>query len=214
MPEDRFLEASEAVLHALDRLWLNDSGVSDATAISIREALASKLASSWVWRRLTAHQSTGIDTRLAGPVAAMFMGRHIMGSGPRCYVSPTQAAHADQVLPILSRLVEHAAGSAFVAFAFLDLLKARPSLEQLKYLVPVVEAWWRVQGANSEFWNDSGIARRLVDWIHRALLDATSIALAETRELTAVVDVLVRSGSPMGRVLEERVSARRGSGGD
>lgn len=210
LPEERFLDAAEAVLHALDQLWLNGGVVSDSTAVSIREALAQRLVGTWPWRHLVSERSAGTGIHVAGAVAAMFMGQHEMGRGPRCYVLPPGAARADLLLPMLTQLTEQAAGSTFVAIAFLGLLEVEPHASRLMFMARAVAAWWRVQGANAEFWIDHGIGRRLCDWIDMAVLGApVSQTVLDSAELTAIVDILVQCGTPLARALEERLAARR-----
>jgi hypothetical protein len=215
LPEERFLDAAEAVLHALDHLWLNGGVVSDSTAVSIREALARRLVATRSWRRLASERSVGTEIHLAGAVAAMFMGQNDMGRGPRCYVLLPGAARADLLLPMLTQLAEQAAGSTFVAIAFLGLLEVEPHANRLMFMARAVAAWWQVQGANAEFWIDHGIGRRLCDWIDKAVLGApVSPALLDGAELTAIVDILVQCGTPLARAIEERIDARpKGCGG-
>jgi hypothetical protein len=210
LPEERFLDAAEAVLHALDQLWLNGGVVSDTTAVSIRVALAQRLSTTWSWRCLASERSPGTGIHIAGTVAAMFMGQHNIGRGPNCYVLPPGAPRADLLLPMLTQLTEQAAGSTFVAVAFLGLLEVEPHVNRLMFMARAVAAWWLVQGANAEFWIDHGIGRRLCDWIDKAVLDASvSPIVAESAELTAIVDILVQCGTPLARALEERLAARR-----
>jgi hypothetical protein len=111
---------------------------------------------------------------------------------------------------MLTQLTEQAAGSTFVAVAFLGLLEVEPHVNRLMFMARAVAAWWLVQGANAEFWIDHGIGRRLCDWIDKAVLDASvSPIVAESAELTAIVDILVQCGTPLARALEERLAARR-----
>jgi hypothetical protein len=210
LPEERFLDAAEAVLHELDRLWLNGGGVLDSMAVSVRETLAQRLAMTWAWRHLASEPSSGIEIHVAGAIAAMFMGQHEIGRGPRCYVLPPGVARVDLLLPMLTHLAEQAAGSTFVAIAFLGLLEVEPHMNRLMFMARAVAVWWRVQGANAEFWIDHGIGRRLCDWIDKAVLDAPVLpTVLDTSELTAIVDILVQSGTPLARALEERLVARR-----
>jgi hypothetical protein len=210
LPEERFLDALEAVLHELDRLWLDGKVVSDSRALSIREALAKRLVATREWRRLVSERSSGTGIHVAGAVAAMFMGQHAMGRGPRCYVLPPGAARADLLLPMLTSLAEQAAGSMFVAIAFLGLLEVEPHADRLMFMARAVAAWSRVHGANAEFWIDHGIGQRLCDWIDKALLAVSvSPTVLDSAELTAIVDILTQSGTPLARALEERVADRR-----
>lgn len=210
LPEERFLDAAEAVLHALDRLWLNGGVVSDSMAVSIREELLARLVATRSWLRLAPKRSSSTEIHLAGAVAAMFMGQHEMGSGPRCYVRPAGAIGADLLLPMLTQLAEQAAGSTFVALAFLGLLEVDPHADRLTFLSRAVAAWWRVQGANAEVWIDQGIGRRVCDWIDKAVLGAdVSPTVLDSAELTTIVDILVQCGTPLARALEERLAARR-----
>ena len=210
LPEERFLDAAEAVLHALDQLWLDGGVVSDSTAVSIREALAQRLVATRSWRRLASERSAGADIYLAGAIAAMFMGQNDMGRGPRCYLLPPGFARADLLLPTLVQLAEQAAGSTFVAIAFLGLMEVEPHANRLMLMARAVAAWWRVQSANAEFWINHGIGRRLCDWIDKAVLGApVSPTVLDSAELTAIVDILVQCGTPLARALEERLAARR-----
>ncbi len=210
LPEDRFLDAAEAVLHALDELWLGGGAVSDSTAVSIREALTLRLVATSSWKRLVSRRSARIEIPVAGAVAAMFMGQREIGRGPRCYVRPPGAVRTDLLLPMLTQLAEQAAGSTFVAVAFLGLLEVEPQTHRLMFMARAVAAWWRVQGANAEFWIDHGIGRRVCDWIDKAALDVrVSPTVLDSVELTAIVDILVQCGTPLARALEERLAARR-----
>ncbi|MFS2026578.1 hypothetical protein [Massilia sp. CT11-137] len=209
LPEERFLDAVEAVLHALDPLWLNDAVVADSTAVSIREKLVQLLVATRAWRRLAHKRSSSTEIHLAGAVAAMFIGQHNIGRGPRCYVHLLGAARTASLLPLLTQLTEQAAGSMFVAFAFLGLLEVEPHPDRLMFMARAVVAWWRVQGANAEFWIDHGIAQRLCNWIDKAVLDGpVSPTVLDRPELKAIVDILAQCGTPLARVLEERLAAR------
>lgn len=213
LPEERFLDAAEAVLHELDQLWLNGGVVSDSTAVSIREALVQLLVKTWSWRHLTSQLSTGIGIHVAGTVAAMFMGQHHMGRGPRCYVLPPGVGRADLLLPMLTQLAEQAAGATFVAIAFLGLLEVEPQANRLMFMARAVAAWWRVQGANAEFWIDHGIGRRVCDFVDKAVLGTpVSPTVLDSAELTGIVDILVQCGTPLARTLEERLADRRNTG--
>lgn len=210
LPEERFLDAVEAILHALDRLWLNDGLVPDRVAVSIREDLAQRLTASRSWRRLASERSVGIEIHLAGAVAALFMGRHQMGQGFRCYVLPAGAARADLVLPMLAQLAEQAAGSTFVAIALLELLEVEPHANRLIFMARAMTAWWRVQGANAEFWIEHGIGQRICSWIDKAVVGTpVTLTVLDSAELTAIIDTLVQCGTPLARALEERLAARR-----
>src|SRR4029077_6937268 len=124
------------------------------------------------------------------------------GRGLRCYVGPPGGARADLLLPMLTRLAEQAAGSTFVAIALLGLMNVAPHAKQLMFMARAVAAWWRVEGANAEFWIDHGIGRRLCDWINKAVLGApVSPTVLESAELTAIVDTLVQCGTPLASAL-------------
>lgn len=214
LPEERFLNATEAVLHELDQLWLAGGAVSDSCAASIREALAKMLVATWSWRRLASKRSSSTSMDLAGAVAALFMGQHDFGRGPRCYVLPPGASRAYVLLPLLTQLTEHAAGSTFVAMAFLELLEVEPHTNQLAFMAQAVAAWWRVQDANTEFWIDHGIGRRLCNWLDKAVLgESSSPAALDSAELIGIMDVLAQCGTPLVSGLEGRLAERRKAGG-
>lgn len=210
LPEERFLDAAEAVLHKLDQLWLNGGRVTDSSAISIREALVKRLVDTKAWRRLMSERSSGIEIHLAGAVAATFMGQHEMGRGPRCYLLPHGSVRADLLLPMLTLLTEQVAGSTFVAIAFLELLEVEPHANRLTFMFRAVVAWWRIRHANAEFWIDHGIGRRVCDWIDVAMLRTPVLpAVLDSAELTTTVDILVQCGMPLAKSVEGRLTARR-----
>jgi hypothetical protein len=207
LPEERFLDAAEAVLHALDRLWLNGSTVSDSAAILTREVLIQQLRATTSWHRLASERSAKIEIHLGGAVAAMFMGQHHMGDGPRCYVLPRGDYHVDTVLPILMPLVEEAAASTYVAVAFIELLEIEPRASRLTFLARAVFAWWSMQGPDSEFWIDHGLGQRTCAWIEKAIFGApVSPEVFGSVELVATIDVLVQCGTPLARRLEDRLA--------
>lgn len=215
LPEERFFDAMEAVLHALDQAWLTGESVSDGAAVSVHEALAQRLVSTQSWRRLTRKCSTGIEIHLGGAVAAVFLAQHLIGKGPRCYVPPTEASRVDSLLPTLTQLAELASGSTFVAIALLGLLEIDPHESRLLFIARAARAWWGAHGANSEFWIDYGIGRRLCEWIDKAVLDKAELsALLLSTDLTAVTDILIRCGTPLARGLEERLASRRAAAGE
>lgn len=213
LPEERLFDAMEAVLHRLDRLWLADGVVSDNTAVMIREELVQRLIATRSWRRMEADRAVGLEKHLAGAVAAMFMGQHHLGLGPRCYVLPSGIVRGGLILPMLTQLTERAAGSTFVAIAYLSLLEVEPHVDHLVFMSRAVAAWWRSQGTNTEFWIDYGIGPRVCEWIGRAVFDEpVSPTVLDSSDLTVVVDTLVQCGTPLARTLEERLASYRREG--
>lgn len=210
LPQDRFLDATTAVLHELDRLWLDDGLVSGPLVLLVRETLASRIREFWAWKRLTSARSTGAEIHLTGAVAALFMGHYEIGKGPRCYVLPPGAEGADALLPMLTRLSVEAAPSTFVALAMLGLLEVDPQVHRLSFLAEVVGAWWKAWGVNTEFWNDFGIGRRVCAWVDKAILSApVPQGVMDSAELASIVDTLVNTGTPLARILDKKISARR-----
>jgi hypothetical protein len=210
LADERFFDAAAVALHELDRQWLGDGRVADATALAIRAALAKRMLATAAWERLASGPSTGAEIHLSGAISAMFCAEYEMGRGPRCYLLPPGADRAYLLLPTLESIAVQAAGSTFVALAFMALIEVRPEPAHLAVVARVMTSWWQVRGADSEFWNDYGIGRRIMDWIAKGVVGATNPPL-DSVDLTAVVDILVRCGTPLARALEERIAARRGA---
>lgn len=207
--EERFLDAAEAILHALDPLWLSKQMVSDDLAVMVRQLLVERLVATRYWHRLAAQRSDGIEVHLGGAIAAMFLGHHDIGVGPHCYLLPPGTNRAYLALPLLTQLTEQAAGSAFVAIAFLQLLKVQPHEGQLPFLVRAVKAWWHRYGASAEFWADRGISKRLSDWIKAAVQNSPApSAMISNNDLAAIVDMLAQCGTPLASALEELLATR------
>lgn len=210
LPEERFFDATESVLHEIDRLWLNDDLVSDETVLMVREALAARVKESWPWQRLVSDCSTGVEIHLAGAIAALFMGQYEPGKGPLCYVLGPGALRADVLLPMLSQMAVEAAGSFFVAEAVLRLIEVEPSAHRLSFMAMLVAAWWRAHGASPAFWIDHSFGRRTCDWIDKAVLGkSVSRDVLDGTELTLIVDILLQCGTPLARALDERLAVVR-----
>ncbi|WP_432735562.1 hypothetical protein [Ralstonia solanacearum] len=210
LPEERFFDATEAVLQEIDRLWLNDGLVSDETVLMVRGTLAARVKECWPWQRLTSERSTGVEIHLAGAIAAMFMGQYEPGMGPRCYLLGPGAIRADLLLPMLSQLAVEAAGSFFVAEAVLRVLEVEPFAHRLSFMATLVAAWWRAHGASPAFWLDHSFGKRTCDWIEAAVLEKpVSRDVLEGAELTLIVDVLLQCGTPLARALDERLAVVR-----
>jgi len=212
LPEERFLNALEPTLHAVDQLWLASRVLPDAAALSLRSVLLPRLTATRAWRRLEGDSSVGIEIQLGGAVAAMFMGQNLIGQGPRCYVPLSETARAYQLMPLLTPLVEQAGGSLFVAMAFLNLLALDPHVDRLAPLSRAVKSWWNAQGPNNVFWVDHGIGRRVCQWIDAAIVAGSVQRLVlDGPDLTGILDVLTRCGTPLVKTLEDRIEAIRGS---
>nr|WP_297384458.1 hypothetical protein [uncultured Roseateles sp.] len=211
LPNERFFDATEAVMFELDRHWLDSGRVLDETVLLIRGALVKRLIATRAWHYLVAERSSRTEIHLAGALAAMFMAAHELARGPQCYVLPPGAARAAVLLPMLTELAQRAARSTFVALAFLGLLEVEPHASRLPFLARAVAAWWSAQDANDEFWCSHGVGARVCAWIDKAVLqgDAAADELAGS-DLTTMMDTLLRCGIPAAKALDERIAARRG----
>lgn len=209
LPERQFLMAAGPTLRALDQLWLGDHAITDQAAVALREVIIQRIQTTWDWRRLTGEFSTGITTDAAEAVATMFMNNYGLGR-LNCYVLPPGMPRVDSCLPLLANAAEQAAGSTFVALAVLNLLEVEPHPTRLAVLSRLVTGWWATCGANSVFWVNHGIAKRVCDWVVKGVLNAgAGRAVLESAELTSIIDVMLRCGGPTARALDERITAKR-----
>lgn len=209
LPDERFFDATGAALRKVDVLWLDHAAMSARTVVAIREQLAKRLVATRAWTRLASRPSTSTEIHLAGALAAFFLARHDWGRGPKCYVPSERAPETDPLLPLLTELAEQAAGSTFVALAFINLIDLVPRTGLVAFLARAVYAWWHKHGANSEFWIDHGIGTRACDWIDKVLdqikgSDAAHVA----SNVTAMMDTFVRCGIPAAAALEARVATK------
>ena len=208
-PEKRFFDAVGAALRKLDLLWLDRGEVSPDTVVAIRKQLAKRLVATKAWRRMVSRPSTSTEVHLAGALSAFFLAYHDRLHGPRCYVLPTSAQLTDPVLPLLAELVEQAAGSTFVALAFMNLIDVVPRAGLVAFLARAVSAWWTQQGANAGFWVDYGIGTRACDWLDKVLTEVEGAdALPLAAPIATLMDTLVRCGIPAAAALEARVATR------
>ncbi|MBX9430573.1 hypothetical protein KY487_15020 [Ralstonia pseudosolanacearum] len=210
LPQERFFDAAEAVLHEIDRLWLGDGLVSDDTVLMVRETLAERLRGFWPWKRLVSAVATGIEMHLAGAIAAMFMGLYALSKPPRCYLPGPSAIRADVLLPLLLQLAVEASGSFFVAEAAFGVLEVEPSAHRLPFMATLAEAWWRAHRASPAFWIDHGFGKRTCEWIEAAVLEQpVSRDVLDGAELTLITDILLQCGTPLARALDERLAVVR-----
>jgi len=210
LPDERFFDATTAALHEFDKLWLDGGRASDEIVLHVRGALVKRLIGTQAWQYVVSERSSIYGFPLPGALAAIFMGHHMLGQGPRCYVLGPGAARADVLLPMLIDLAEQAAASPFAALAFLGLLEVEPHASRLPYLARAVAAWWRAQGANDEFWGAHAIGARVCAWIEKAVLQsATAADVLAGSDLMTMMDTLVRCGIPAARALDERIAAWR-----
>lgn len=210
LPEERFFDAGTAVCQHLDRLWLEAGRVDQALVARVRERIAERLVETRAWQWLRRDKSHGVAWHLADIVSGMFMAYHEMGHGPRCYVSPPGAQSAYTLLPLLTRLTEEAAPSTFVALAFLGFIDIEPSLVSVPFVARTVTCWWTAREADTEFWIDYGVGRRIYAWVGKLLesgLDGHDPVLIQ--QLIQILDTLVRAGIPDTRALEERLLGRQ-----
>lgn len=209
LPEERFFDAIGSALRKLDVLWLDDAAVSSTTVVEVREQLAERLVTTRAWMRLVSRPSASTETHLADAVAAFFLARHDWGRGPRCYVPSQRALGTDPVMPMLTELAEQAAGSTFVALAFMNLIDLEPRVGPVAFLARAISAWWDKHGASTEFWIDHGIGTRACTWIDQSFDKVEGVDVAHlAAHFTAMVDTLVRCGIPAAAALEARVAAR------
>ncbi len=207
---EQLFDAIVSVLHRMDRLWLGEGVIDDATAVAIRETLASQLQGTRGWKYHVTDLSGTTEVHLAEAVAAMFMGEDGRGIGRRCYLMPVGAARADIVLPLLTQLTESAARSVFVANAFLALLEVDPQAGRFEFLARAVKAWWDARGVDAAFWMESGSGARVVAWIEKAFLVSQDAAVNFDQHggLAETLDVLIHSGIPTANSLSARLRSR------
>ena len=111
-------------------------------------------------------------------------------------------------MPMLTELAEQAAGSTFVALAFMNLIDLEPRAGPVAFLARAISAWWDKHGSGTEFWIDHGIGTRACTWIDRSLDKVEGAHVAHlAAHFTAMVDTLVRCGIPTAAALEARVVA-------
>jgi hypothetical protein len=209
LPDERFFDATAVVLHELDRLWLDQSLIADEAVMRIRESFTQRLVATRAWTRLISRRSSRIEMHLADGVAAVFMGYHEFGVGPRCYVLLPSAMRADKLLPLLTQLAESAAMSTFVAVAFLGLLEVEVHERRLPFLARAAAAWRHTQNANTEFWIDHGVGARTCAWLEVAAAADTGQEVQGRAEFVAILDILVGCGIPAAKALGDRMDARR-----
>ena len=206
LPEERRLMAAGVILQALDLGWLGDHAIGDDVAVPLRESIIEQILSTLSWRRLAGERSTGIDSDAAGAVAAMFLCNYDFRQ-ITCYLLPRGMSQVDRCLPSLEHAAVSASGSTFVALAIMSLLEVDPQPHRLGVLSRLVRAWWTARGADTDFWINHGLAKRICDWIDKGLLTTNADAsVLNGDDLASTLDVLLQCAGPMVLRLQERVT--------
>jgi hypothetical protein len=211
LADEALFDSIEAVLHRLDALWIDKGRVADAQALEVRQRVSELLCADRTWTWLAkGDPSHGVAMHLSGAIAAVFFGRYdFLARRPGCYLSPENVHRSDPCLPRLAELTKEAAGSTFVAFAFLDLLEVAPRLSRLDVLADVTAAWWNRQSSKPGFWLEFGVGSRVCRWVQIALASASGVSQDDTGRLVAIADILLRCGVTEAKQLEEKVLTLR-----
>ena len=215
---EAFFDAAAALLRDVDRLWLQEAALSEALVRQMRDGVIERLVSTREWQHLADQVSDRATLSMGDVIAAVFFGVHELSKGPRCLLKSKGIDRAEAFLPQLANLAERGARSMFVAAAFLSLMGVDPRPQHLQLLVRVHAAWCSAHGVDRRFWEGFGAADRLCAWIATAF-DGSRVPptagakpgayIGAEPALVAMLDSLVRVGSPAAQELERRLGIVR-----
>jgi len=208
LPDEPFFDAMTAFLRRVDVVYFNDS-LQETIAVSIRFALANRLMASRGWKWLARSRSVvSIETHIAPAIAAFFFNDYELLQPAKCYLLAKGVDRLALFLVVLEKLTI-GDPSLFVALVTLNLLEVSPRVAHIPYLVGAAKTWLESYTADTAFWVDHGIGRRVCEWIKIARLQKPSL-LASDDALRADVDrvlaALVNLGVAEAKLLEEALA--------
>lgn len=213
LPDESFFDVMATLIRTLDELYFNLGQIDAAEALRLRSRLAQRLVQSRGWRRVTERKSSSIESHIGRAIASLFFHNEIWGGG-KCYINPSGAEKMNGFLPLLSDLAVDAASSQYVVTMFMDLIELRVHSGNLGYLVRSACAWLSSYPADTAFWVDLGMGRRVCEWLAEAMrTDAGTFlgASAPIAEIDRLLDALVRIGAAAARPVEESLARLRRS---
>lgn len=211
LPDESFFDVGSTFIRSVDSVYFADRGLSEALAVGVRAAFATRLKQSRGWQRLAGSRTDSIEFHIAPAIAVQFFNDRSLTENI-CYLLPGGAKRLTPFMPVLADLVA-SAPCLFVALLTCNLIEVSPQVEHLEFVVSAASTWLAHYADDVRFWVDSAVGRRLCAWLENIWRqDPTQFAAgrpvyAETHRLLAA---LVSLGLPEGRHLEDTLAGRNG----
>lgn len=121
-----------------------------------------------------------------------------------------------QTFPTLVDLIVAAPTSGYLATAFLDVLESAFLPDILPHVARALTAWGTAYGVDTAFWQYRNVGPRACSWLDKVLTShaaaASDAALQST--LSAILDIMVRSGVGEASQIERKLLNTSGSSGE
>lgn len=204
--DDAFHEAAAGFLRGFDRatLAINTSDPEDPAAV--RRLVSDRMRQGWGFKRAAREKGTTVESHFGDAVHAMFYHGSHWGRPTRPLL-PERWPGLQATFPTLASMAKDAGTSVYVANLFLNLVESSPTISLLPAVTETVTAWCSAYGADANFWAEWGIGDRVCRWLEQELAtdEASVVALDGVQELLRSLDVLIRSGVPRAREIEEKI---------
>lgn len=207
--DQNFFELTGIFTRALDENYFGEaSRPSTAVAVSIREALADHLITTWGWRRAQGRHDRFNERYLSMAVAGMFFNSRSGFAPSSCYLKALHIDRLSAFLPVLHKLVD--AGPSYkVADVLLNLLEVSPRPEHLPLLALACRRWLEAFAGFPVFWVDFGMGGRWCKVVQAAVGGGDGLRdTSFPADLPHLVAELIALGVPEAPRLETTLAAR------
>lgn len=209
LPDQSFFDITALFIRAVDQVYFNDHGLTEARAIAIRQALVQRMVQSAGWKRLRGQRAASIESHIGPAIAALFFNNHGFTQPPACYLLPKGIDQIAGFLPVLDHLTRSGA-SLFVALVTMNLLEVSIRPDHLPFLLSAVLEWLESYPDDNDFWVDHGIGRRVCEWleaVYKAEPDNFSASAPARQAIDQTLASLVRLGIADAKRLEEKLAS-------
>ncbi len=212
LPDDRFSNVAQSVIHAADALYFNNPGRAPARPVELRARMADRVMVLSRWKYAGDPNDLRIDHQTGGVVAKMLLNTYNQFSGTRSYLLPLLSDRLDPLLEPMRPLLP-GGPTSFVAICVMNLLTVTPRARHLSFLLEAAEAWFARVPGNSAFWTATRVGRQIVEWFEAAIGEEPALLASDhpARErIDRLLGGLVAVGVAEAHELEKKVEAAVG----
>lgn len=204
---EAFHDAAAGFLRGFDRATFATDTKTPDNPVGIRAMFADRVRQGYGFKRLGREKSSRSETHLGDVLRALFYQPSVWALVGTPSV-PAKWNGLAEVMPTLTRIVEDAPASGYLAIAFMNLIESHPCAQLVPFMTHALAAWCAAYGVDAHFWSDTAIGARACEWLNAALGKDESSAAAVNQsgnDLLRCLDVLIRSGISQAQDVEKRI---------
>ncbi|MCR9089207.1 MAG: hypothetical protein NXH97_20985 [Rhodobacteraceae bacterium] len=158
--DEAFVDAAATFIVQSDLRRIEGDAEDRAYLVSVREALWPRLKHTSHWRNHLWSKSDGMEIHLKELISAFFM-RTSYGFGEgQAYTKGLSDPELMPFIPLLFEITGEAPSCPTIAYMFLHILECLEPSTAVIALAAAADRW--AEAANSRFWNELGIGRRVL----------------------------------------------------